>query len=157
MPHRARTLELADLRQVCYSHFESRLGQAEAFEDSRDYHVLVTFAGYPGFIGTLFWWALPLKTLARNIRAKRAEKDGKFGELCPAKQYASEFRAAVGSKPFFGGEALGYIDVSFYATLVMWETVPSVKLLLQEADLEAWWGRMKAAMPSHVNGDQFTH
>ena len=133
------------------------LGQAESFEDSRDYSVLVTFEGYPAFIGALFWWALPLKTMAGTIRARRAKQDGKFGPLCPAKQYASEFRAAVGSKPFFGGKALDYIDVSFYATLVMWETVPSVKLLLEEADLEAWWGRMKAAMPSHVNGDQFTH
>ena len=119
--------------------------------------MLVTFAGYPAFIGSLFWWALPLKTMACNIRAKRAEKDGNFGPLCPAKQYASEFRAAVGSKPFFGGEALGYIDVSFYATLVTWEAVPSVKLLLQEADLEAWWQRMKATMPSSVNGDQGTY
>jgi len=128
--------------------------EAEGFEDPRDYPVLVTFGGFPAFVGTLFWWALPLKTMARNIRAKRAEKDDKFGPLCPAKQYASEFRAAIGSKLFFGGEALGYIDVSFYATLVMWETVPSVKLLLQEADLETWWKRMKAAMPSSVNGDQ---
>ena len=75
----------------------------------------------------------------------------------PPSSTLRKFRAAVGAKPFFGGEALGYIDVSFYATLVMWETVPSVKLLLQEADLEAWWQRMKAAMPSRVNGDQGTH
>lgn len=122
--------------------------EAEAFEDSSNWPVLVTFAGYPSFVG-FFTWFIPLKKSAANIRARRSEKDSRFGPLRSSQEYVNEFRAAVGDRPFLGGEQPGSVDVSMYATLITWEAVPLVKRLLQESDLQSgWWQRMKARMPT---------
>jgi len=122
--------------------------EIEAFEDSTNWPTLVTFAGYPSFVGFLTWF-IPLKKAAAGIRARRAEKDGRFGPLRPAEEYMSEFRAALGERPFLGGEQPGSVDVSLYATIITWEAVPLVKRMLRVSDLQdGWWQRMKARMPS---------
>ena len=122
--------------------------EVEGFEDSRNYATIVTFGGFPSFVGRFFWFVLPLGRLAKRIRAGRAEKNDRFGPLRAAKEYTDEFRSAVGEKPFFAGEQPGCVDVSFYATLVTWEPVPCVQDLLEGSDLLGWWQRMKGAMPA---------
>ena len=122
--------------------------EVEAFEDRRDYGVLVTFGGFPAFVGRWFPWALPLAGFGAKIRAKRAERDGAYGPLRRAEEYAEEFRAALGSRAFFAAEAApGAVDVSFFATLAHWRALPSVRRLLDDSGLGEWWARMEALMP----------
>mmetsp|Transcript_57383 Transcript_57383/g.94894 ORF Transcript_57383/g.94894 Transcript_57383/m.94894 type:complete len:253 (-) Transcript_57383:272-1030(-) len=127
--------------------------EVEAFEDAKNYPALCTLGGFPSFVGKFFWFLLPLRGAAASIRRKRAARDGALGPLRPAGEYAAEFREALGTNKFCGGERPGSIDVSFYATVVLWQSVPSVYRLLKDSDLLTWIAIMKEAMPTSIVGN----
>ncbi|KAL1500001.1 hypothetical protein AB1Y20_012678 [Prymnesium parvum] len=125
----------------------------ECFEDPNNYATIVRLAGFPSWIGSVFKCAIPLKKAAKRIREKRSKLDEKYGPLRTLKDYIEEFRAAVGSRPFVGGETPNQVDVSFYATVALWTPVPTVNRLLEGGDLTAWLARMKEAMPKKIEGN----
>ena len=118
--------------------------EIESFRNPLDYPALLTFVGIPVCIGRWVPTSLvPLGKWAAGIEASRAEKNEWAGELQPARSYLADFRTLLGDKPFVNGEEPGQLDVSMFGTLVSWLTVPSVKQMLKDTDLVAFFTRMK--------------
>ena len=127
--------------------------EAEAAEDRANWGPILSGCGYPGWLARACECVMPFASLAERVRAERAKKDGDQGPLQTVRAYFGEFRAAIDSRPFFGGDEACIMDVSFFGTVTCWRRLPTVQLELKEADLTAWFARMAALMPSTVPGD----
>eukprot|EP00913_Durusdinium_trenchii_P010737 g10073.t1 len=67
----------------------------------------------------------------------------KSSELAPkGTTFGQSFRAALGERPFFGGEKPGPVDLSLFGTYVAFDGCSAVARFLQGSDLEDWHQRM---------------
>ena len=131
--------------------------EIEAFEDARNWPAFLGMYGirFPWLVASAAPCFVPLRKYAKSIAQRRARKDAQYGPLRSARQYCDEFRAALGTKAFFGGDGPSAVDVSFYGTIVPWSgIVPYADALVEASDLAAWWKRMQSAMPPAVVGDK---
>jgi hypothetical protein len=109
---------------------------------------------HQAFLASLFGCCLPFPKFAASIRAERAEKDEAYGPLQTMAEYCSEFRAALGGKRYFNGEAICPVDISFFGTVQAWANVPRVQRALRDSDLNTWFTRVAKRMPSSVVGSK---
>mmetsp|Transcript_12268 Transcript_12268/g.49426 ORF Transcript_12268/g.49426 Transcript_12268/m.49426 type:complete len:90 (-) Transcript_12268:225-494(-) len=75
----------------------------------------------------------------------------KHPELKPSAEYGKEFLTAIEpGKPFWGGDAPGAADLSYYGTLTafMKADLAPAKAHLEAAGLNEWYARMTAAVPT---------
>merc|ERR1712187_778979 len=113
----------------------------------------LTMAGYPPIMGYFAGPCLPIgsvgKKMPAGIRRRRGqpEKVAKYGELRSCDAYLSEFKEALGDKPFFGGESPAATDVSLFATFQAFDTIPYPRRMLQKSGLSDWYSRVEAKMP----------
>eukprot|EP00403_Amphidinium_massartii_P037529 CAMPEP_0178436152 /NCGR_PEP_ID=MMETSP0689_2-20121128/34293_1 /TAXON_ID=160604 /ORGANISM="Amphidinium massartii, Strain CS-259" /LENGTH=248 /DNA_ID=CAMNT_0020058241 /DNA_START=1 /DNA_END=747 /DNA_ORIENTATION=- len=127
--------------------------EVEAFEDKANWPILVTFGGAPSWVATWFGCLLPLPTMARGIRARRAKRDEMFGPLRTAKEYLDDFKKEMGSSTYFGGSAPGAVDVSVFGTMAFWKELPLLKALLEDCQLTSWFQAMEEKMPKEIVGN----
>eukprot|EP00940_MAST-03C_sp_MAST-3C-sp2_P003202 g3202.t1 len=60
-------------------------------------------------------------------------------------EYLDEFKSALGTGPFLGGSSTpGAVDISFYGTLYMWNSVPFVQRSLKASGLDEWASKMES-------------
>merc|ERR1712194_919624 len=110
----------------------------------------LAMAGYPAILAYFANPCLPIgsveKKMPARIRRRRGQPEmvAKYGELRTCKAYLSEFKDALGDKPFFGGESPAATDVSLFATFQAFETIPYPKRMLQESGLSDWYSRVQA-------------
>lgn len=128
--------------------------EVESAEDPKSWGTILDGSGYPAFLASLFGCCLPFPKFAASIRAERAEKDEAYGPLRTMAEYCSEFRAALGGKRYFNGEAICPVDISFFGTVQAWANVPRVQRALRDSDLNTWFTRVAKRMPSSVVGSK---
>ena len=87
------------------------------------------------------------KSLARRIEERRNRPAivKKYGKLRTFREYLDEFKSALGTGPFLGGSSTpGAVDISFYGTLYMWNSVPFVQRSLKASGLDEWASKMES-------------
>mmetsp|Transcript_39911 Transcript_39911/g.77976 ORF Transcript_39911/g.77976 Transcript_39911/m.77976 type:complete len:304 (-) Transcript_39911:102-1013(-) len=99
----------------------------------------------------------PGRKLPTMIRSRRAAKDDKYGPLKTMPEYLEEFKERIASDSSFfdGAEGVTAVDISMYATIQPWYTLPHVRKGVDDAKLSSWWSRMESAMPENLSEDEF--
>lgn len=65
-------------------------------------------------------------------------------------EVGKEFKNTMCDKPFFGGEKPSHVDISYYATVLVFVQIgiENARVHLEDAGLVGWWRRMTPLMPS---------
>ena len=87
--------------------------------------------------------------LERSQAAKNIESSGLGHAEVDAVAFAKEFKAAMGSNPFVGGESAGTPDLSFYGILAdfLHAKCDIADRIVQGGELEEWLSRMEELVP----------
>jgi len=135
--------------------------EAEVTEDSDMLGPLLQHFGMPSFLA--FFGCFPCvpiggpgRKIPQSIRDKRAAKDDTYGPLKTMQEYLAEFESHITDLSFFQGAAAATaVDISVFATVYSFYTLPIVKKAIADANLSEWWGRMENIMPESISKDEF--
>mmetsp|Transcript_43723 Transcript_43723/g.51199 ORF Transcript_43723/g.51199 Transcript_43723/m.51199 type:complete len:262 (-) Transcript_43723:404-1189(-) len=136
--------------------------EIEAMEDPASQADLLVLVGIPKILSTVCGCILPVggpnRTIPKMIKNSRKKVDEKYGPLKTLHDYLRDIKNEIGDgkQSFFGSAtSAGAVDVSVFATLKTYYSLPYVENAVNEANLSIWWNLMENVMPESVSQDKF--